>query len=125
MSAWSMKFKRRMMQLEIAVKDVETEKIYTVNKNTPMKFTSRPIHRDLYDDLNADRIENGLDVLDIPDDIIFDNWEGRGFKHKFTGEFMQAETAGNWASEDGYDNNYWGGESLRLRRIQDIMIEEA
>ena len=126
MSAWSLKFKKRMMQLEIAVKDFETEKIYTINKNTPTEYGGRPIHRDLFDDLNTDRMANDLDVLDIPDSVIFDDWEGRGFKHKFTGEFMQANKAGEWASVGGYDNeDHWSGESLALRRVQDRMIEES
>lgn len=116
------------MQLETAVKDFETGKIYTINKKTVSNFGGRPIHRDLFDDLNADRIENGLDILDIPDTIIFDKWEGRGFKHKFTGEFMQANEASDWASIGGYDSenkNSWSGESLNLRRVQERMIEES
>ena len=126
MSAWSLKFKKRMMQLETAVKDFETGKIYTIDKSTPTKYGRRPIHRDLYDDLNDDRMANGLKVLDIPEDVIWDDWEGRGFKHKFTGEFMQSNEASNWASAGGYnDENYWSGESLALRRKQAIMIEEG
>ena len=125
-NSWSMKFKRRMMQLETAVKDFETGKIYTINDRTPCEYVGRPIHRDLFDQMNYDRRKNRLPVFDIPDTIVFDDWEGRGFKHKFTGEFMQAEEAGEWASQGGYDSEqYWSGESCALRRVQGRMVEES
>ncbi len=127
MSAWALKFKQRMMQLEIAVKDFETGKIYTVNDKTPVEWGVRPIHRDLYDQMNYDRRKNGLKVYDLPYEITFDDWEGRGFQHKFTKEFMQADKASDWASIGGYGNeqNHWDGESLKLRRIQDRMNLET
>ena len=101
-------FKRRMLELQIAMKDIETKEIYLAKDHSD-------IHHNLFDHMNKDRFSRGLPVHDIPVTICFDDYPGRGYIRKDTGEFMQANDACEWASTQ---SQTWSGESLDLRRKQ-------
>ncbi len=109
-NAWSLSFKKRMLQLEMAVMDIDTKKIYLAEDYGD-------IHHTLFDRMNHERFLSGSPVHDIPATMCFDDWPGRGFIRKDTGEFMQANAAAEWASKFAM-NMTWDGESNRLRRKQ-------
>lgn len=110
-SLWSIKFKKKMMQLDRAFLDPETGKTYKQKE-------SWQIHKDLMADMNADRRANGLKVIDIPSDICFDDWECRGYVHKETGRFMSCEEAVAWAEPYNEIECWWGGEGNDLQEYQ-------
>ena len=109
MSAWSMKFKERMLQLRLAYKDQETGDVVLGNYGE--------IHGHVLDRLNDKRKSNGLHKLSYDDTYK----ECRGYVRKDNGKFMKMDDAIKWASSTGYDNDRWSGESIDLRWKQEKM----
>ena len=106
MSAWSMKFKKRMLQLRLAFKDYETGEVVLGNYGE--------IHDHVLGRLNDARNEKGLKTLDYNKAYK----KGRGYIRKDTEEFMPMEDAIEWASATGYGETKWSGESIALRGRQ-------
>ena len=116
MSSWSMKFKKKLMQLQRAFLDPDTGKTY-------FQKESYEIHSDLLERLNEDRRANNMEHLCLPDGVLFDDWECRGFVHKETGRFMSANEAVDWA-EPSKEYCDWNGEGNHLARIQERVVTE-
>jgi len=106
MSPWSSKFKERILQLRLAIKDPETGEIILGNLGE--------IHDHVIARMNDRRVEKGFDK--IPHQEAFK--KGREYIKKSNNEFMLAEDAIEWASVTGHDNEQWWGESIKLRWMQ-------
>lgn len=109
MATAAMQYKERMLQLRHAVQDPETGEIYLGDPGE--------IHYTLYDRMNQERFARGLEIHDLPVTIRFDEWPGRGYIRRDTGEFMQADAACEWACQP-CSSTPWNGESMSLMRKQ-------